>query len=132
MKNTLQQNILAFSSKYIGANYDQYDCYDIVRLFYFEVLGIKLNQLDYDDPRNKNQVDHLFNLEKENFIKHNKPQAGDIIVFRVHNLAGHIGIYWEDDSFIHTMYKTGCVLDNLSKWKHKVIGFYRWPNLSIQ
>lgn len=101
-------------------------------MFYRRVLTIELDRLSYDNPDDKEVVDGLFNIQKLNFNKVDSPQVGDIIVFRVQGLAGHVGVFLKENQFVHTMRKTNCCVERLDRWNRKIIGFYRWPSLNIQ
>ena len=113
----------------IGVGYNKMDCYELTIDFYKELLDIDLNNLSYDQPVKQDEIDKLFNLEKLNFKKVGDRKFGDIIVIRVYGLAAHIGIFLDGKKFLHTTSKTDCVIDNLDRYKKRIIGFYRWPNL---
>lgn len=125
MRNIRQQIFQAFLHKYIGVDYNRYDCWELTKLFYVELMGIDLDEVAYDDPNNKKNVSRLIEIERQKFSRIHSPSFGDIIVFKILGIASHLGIYVGDGKFLHTMNNTGCVVDNLSKWKWRVEGFYR-------
>lgn len=117
--------------KLIGIPYELMDCYQLAYRVYKDIFKINLDNLQYDQPINRTEIDGLFNLEKSKFKKVNNPNFGDIIVIRVLGLAAHIGVFLDGNNFIHTTSKTGCVVEDLRKYRKRIIGFYRWPSLDI-
>ena len=115
--------------KTIGTPYSEMDCYELTVDFYKKLLGIDLNSLQYKQPVEQKEIDQLFNLESANFKKVSDRKFGDIIVIRVLGLAAHIGVYLEGRRFLHTTSKLNCVIDDLTKYEKRIVGFYRWPSL---
>ena len=121
-----QQTSLEFLSKLIGIPYKEKDCWDIIKLFYKYAYDVDLSEFDIvpqDREGNANQINKKSILFKE--IE--EPCLGDIILFRVLGHNSHVGVYLSKRHFLHTLSKTGCIIDQLSTWKRRIKGIYRWP-----
>jgi len=125
VRNTHPQISQAYLTDLIGLPYRSFDCWEITKLFYRKIMFLDLDVIAYDDPSDKQNVSRLIEIEKQKFRQVNSPEFGDIIVFRVNGIASHIGIFVGEGSFLHTMEKTGCVIDKLAKWEKRIEGFFR-------
>lgn len=128
MKDIYPQAFLESSHRLIGIDYDERDCWGIASLFYKHVLNIDLDKYDseYDDPNDRKLVSSIINREKSNWLKVHKPKFGDIIVLKIYGLSAHVGIYLNEKKFLHTMEKTGSIVDNISVWEKRIEGYYRY------
>jgi cell wall-associated NlpC family hydrolase len=129
--------------EYLSLTYSSYDCYDLVKLFYRRELEIDLISDDYLSPnktslhgviRNKDEYKNLVQVQKRNFKRVGAPQYGDIILFSFCGIASHVGIYLEDNLFLHTQEKTGACIEKLSnqKWQKRLLGIYRYDQDKAQ
>jgi len=125
VKNTHQPISQASLLELIGLPYSAFDCWEITKLFYRKIMMLDLDAIVYDDPSDKKNVSRLIEIEKQKFKQVNSPGFGDIIVFRINGISSHIGIYINGGSFLHTMEKTGCVIDKLAKWEKRIEGYFR-------
>lgn len=128
MKNTPQQATKESLSNFIGLDYSKYDCYEVIQYFYDKVLGRKLEDF-YTSRPDKETTQDMIKREKSEFLKVNKPQFTDLIVFNINGIACHIGMYIDNEIFFHTQKKTGSCVARLKQWEKRVVGYYRWPTL---
>ena len=124
MKNIHQQFIRDYSRSFIGIPYDELDCYGLVRLFYNEILGIRLEEL-YQQRPTEQETSCIVSTEKEKFLEVASPEFGDIILFNVAGITCHIGVYINEIVFLHTRKHTNSVFEKMSNWKKRVKGYYR-------
>lgn len=129
MKNTTPQTSLESFHKYIGTPYTEYDCYEIIQLFYAQELNCDLPEL-YSNRPTTQETEDFYLIQKNEFKEVETPAFGDIIVFRVFGLACHVGMYVNDEVFFHSRQNVNCNLEKLSVWKKRVVGYYRWPQLN--
>lgn len=123
MQASLVDTILA---ELVGLPYDEFDCFQLYRLFQQKLNGIEIPKHFYGDPLD---VDHISQVVKDNKISYKriqKPALGDIILLRVFGVPSHIGIYLDQDRFLHTQKQTGSIVEKLNKWEKRIIGFYRY------
>lgn len=126
MRNTHQQIFQDCSHNFIGVPYDEKDCWQLVILFYKMILSIDLVQYNYKDPFDNEEIAALVITHRDKFIPVEVPQFGDIIVLRVFGFPSHLGIYLNESQILHTTDKTGSIIDQFSRWKTRVEGFYRY------
>lgn len=126
MKNTHQHYIQACITNLIGIPYDEKDCWDITKQFYLDILDIDLSSWDFHSDTRENDAKHM-DSSKRDFIKVGLPKFGDILLIRVLGHNSHVGVYIGDGKFVHTLKRTGCVVDQIKNWKNKIEGYYRWP-----
>jgi cell wall-associated NlpC family hydrolase len=111
-----------------GRTMEGCDCYGYIRLWYQSRLGIQLWDIDKEYPKDWPQNGE--NLFIENYwrqwVKVDKPEKYDVIIFNLHHQADHTGIYLRRGRFTH-MSKAGGVVAWLesSSWQGKVYGYYR-------
>ena len=118
--------------KYIGLSFNDYDCYNLVKLIYKEVYN-----KDILDTNIKHYESDLINQsylgEVDNWIEVKEPKEGDIMAIRLDSnyphLVTHFGVMINDKQMIHTTEKTNCVVENITKYYKLVAGFYRHKDL---
>lgn len=54
-----------------------------------------------------------------------EPLYGDLIVIDFMGVVSHVGINLGNGTMLHTSEKTGCVVEPLTKWKKRIVGYYR-------
>lgn len=114
-------------SRLIGIPYEKKDCWGIVVSFYKTVFDIELNPYYQEIPKTKTEAQTLVHNCLTDFHTVPKEQAkfGDIILVKILGFESHIAVYLGEGKILHTQYKTGCVIDSLSRWEKLVVGFYR-------
>lgn len=99
------------NTKYVigGLSKKGIDCSGLVYVTYLEKLGIEL-------PRTTELQSHI---GKE--IQRSELRAGDLVFFKTYVKIRHVGIYIEDDTFLHASTKEGVTISKLSDyyWKDK-------------
>lgn len=118
--------------KYIGLNFKDYDCFNLVKLIYKEVHNKQIL-----DTNVKHYESDLINQsylgEVDNWVEVKEPLEGDIVAIRLDSnyphLVTHFGVMINDKQMIHTTEKTNCVVENITKYYKLVAGFYRHKDL---
>lgn len=119
--------------KYIGLNFNDYDCFNLVKLIYKEV-----HNKDILDTNIKHYESDLINQsylgEVDNWIEVKEPKEGDIMAIRLDSnyphLVTHFAYCINDKQIIHTTEKTGCIVENISKYYRLSSGFYMYRELN--
>jgi cell wall-associated NlpC family hydrolase len=123
VKNIPLQSTLDFSDL-IGIPYLEMDCWQLIVEVYRR-KGITLQKYYDTPPQDKSYVASLIEAGKSNILKVENPLPNDIFTARLLGIECHVGIYLGRGKILHTMAKSNCVVDSLSKWKHRITGFYR-------
>lgn len=124
-------------SNYIGIPFEQLDCYALTRLFYRQEFGIELE--DFGLTCEKESEKGFFSKVAINYkeycakwIEVDKPCLGDVIALKwnlaMPNFVTHFAIAVSSERMIHTSYKTGSILDNISRYTRVIGGVYRHAN----
>jgi cell wall-associated NlpC family hydrolase len=111
-------------SHYIGRNYEQVNCWDLVREFYLKEFGIELRQY-YGKDLTSTEQQSLILSNRGSFTKVADPQFGDLMLLKLYGIECHIGIFIGEGKFLHSIKTTGSVLDSLDRYKHLISGYYR-------
>jgi cell wall-associated NlpC family hydrolase len=110
------------------------DCYGLVRHFYRNEYGIDIPKWEilhcHNGMKATQDIAIENNLYTDNpFIKVDIPQEGDLILFNILGFPIHVGIYIDNNSFLHSRredYNSEIV--KLDKWRNRIDGFYRIKN----
>jgi len=122
------KDLVGIPYKNHGRDASGMDCYGLV----IEVLrrmGINMPDVFYPDTRNETNHEILQILE--NGIpntKLDKPEEGAVVEILVMGQPSHVGVCLGDGTFIHAMKKIGVVIEPLSRYRHRIKGFYRVNN----
>ena len=104
------------------------DCYGLVK----EVLrrtGKNMPDVFYKDAKTETNKFILENLENAvPNTKLDKPEEGAVAEILVMGLPSHVGVCLGDGTFIHALKRIGVVIEPLSRYRHKIKGFYRVNN----
>jgi cell wall-associated NlpC family hydrolase len=113
----------------LGVPYEDKNCWDIVLDFYSLVFGITLDKF-YEEAPDRKVAGQLVetNLDKFQLVAPEDRQFGDIILVRVFGVDCHTAVYLGKGEMLHTLEKTGCVVDKTLRWKHLIVGYYRVKN----
>jgi cell wall-associated NlpC family hydrolase len=104
------------------------DCYGLV----IEVLrrrGISVPDVFYPDTGNETNKKILKVLEEGiPNTELQEPEEGAVVEILVFGEPSHVGVCLGDGTFIHALRKIGAVIEPLSRYRHKIKGFYRVNN----
>jgi len=101
------------------------DCYGLV----IEVLrrkGLTLLDVFYPDTSDETNIE-ILKILKEGIsnTKVDNPEEGDVVEILVHSQPSHVGVCLGDGTFIYALRKVGVVIEPLSRYRHRIKGYYR-------
>lgn len=103
-----------------------FDCYGLA----IEVLrrnGIEMKDEFYSDLKTRNEVNE--GIKRENsYMRIEKPRKNCIIEIAVHGEPLHCAVYIGNGMMIHTTQSTRVVIEPLSRYKSRVLGYYDVSN----
>ncbi len=114
--------------KYIGRDYREFNCLDVVKEFYMDQYGITVKDYYEGDTPSSKEVESLIVSNKGDFIQVSDPMFGDIVVIKLHGIECHIGVCVGRGRFIHSTKKVGSNLDQLQRYSNLISGYYRHRN----
>lgn len=118
-------DLLGIKYKPHGRNLEEgFDCYGLV----IEVLarnGIKVPDLYYDSLKPDEEFVCQFNSHTTEI---EKPEENCLIEIATFDSVGHVAVYIGDGLMIHTMIRTGVVIEPVRHYSHKIKGYYRVNN----
>lgn len=109
----------------IGIPYKELDCWGVAREFYKLELGMELKRYYVQAPNDNNIAKDLISTNMGDFEKIDKPEFGCLILINLNGIEAHIGIYLNEQQFLHTTIHSGCLVDRIHKWKDMIVGYYR-------
>jgi cell wall-associated NlpC family hydrolase len=114
-----------------GRSFKGCDCWGLVYLYYKHEYNIELPTYTswYIDVENLSVLDYTVNTNKnKDYILVDKPQVGDIVLFRIKGYVVHCGVYIGNGEFLHNFFGTNSCIERLDsvKWNKRVEGFYRY------
>lgn len=114
-------------SKYIGREYEKYNCLDLVKEFYSDQFNLCIkNYFEGDVVPDRKEIDCLIKTNKGEFTEIvAMPKFGDIVVINLYGYASHLGVYVGNGQFLHSLKRVGSCLDNISRYSKMIEGFYR-------
>lgn len=106
------------------------DCWGLVRLVMHEQFKIDLPSFDgqYEGSDDVCQIQELIAAHQEGWRQIDRPQPGDVVLFRVMGTVSHIGLVVDGGRFVHARRGHAVAIERLSsgRWHHRVVGFYRY------
>lgn len=112
--------------KYIGRNYEDYNCFDLVKEFYKDNFGLDLKHFwEGDTVPGRKEVESLIVTNKGDFIRVTAPKFGDIVIIRLYGVECHMGVVIEGGKFLHAARNIGSLLDRLERYSLMIAGYYR-------
>lgn len=112
--------------KYIGRNYDTYNCFELVKEFYKDQFNLDLsNYWEGGKTPNRDEVESLVVSNKGDFVRVDTPEFGDIVVLKLYGLECHIGVCLNKSQFLHSARNIGSLMDRLERYSKMIGGFYR-------
>jgi len=120
---------------YIGREYSvpECDCWSLIREFSIKELNRWLPQYMYSIEDVVSDAAVLMHAETalgNNWTKVEKPECGDVILFRIKGAVCHAGMYIGNGDFLHTLKGRNSTLENLrdGNWRNRTFGFFRYKN----
>lgn len=100
------------------------DCWGLAKELYHR-RGIDLPDFNISAMATDRITGELL-ANKPLWRKLQEPELYCIVVIRLicHGWADHVGIYLGNNKFIHAYRATGVVIDRLSRWRSRIIGYY--------
>ena len=114
--------------KYIGKNYEEYNCFDLVKEFYKDHFDIDLsNYWEQEHTPDKKTVQTLIASNKGDFNDVSRvPIAfGDIVVVKLYGMECHVGVCVGNGMFLHSIRGVGSCMETLKKYERMIAGYYR-------
>ena len=119
-------------NKYIGLPYEDYDCWQLIKLIYENELKTALP--DYRKMYNSSSdikqtgpvVSH--GIADGHWEKVEAPEPNDVLIFDILGVPSHCGLYIDNGDFIHAFNKCNAVVENITdlSWNRRLNGVYRW------
>jgi len=116
-----------------GRDYGGCDCYGLVCIIYKDSMGLILPSLAGSYSELGGSLVSLYEDNKGNWQQVDSPLIGDVVYFNVSGFPVHVGVYVGDNCFIHNIKNNGSssIGDvTHAKWKHRLIGYWRYDNSS--
>jgi cell wall-associated NlpC family hydrolase len=117
-------------SKYIGIKYSDYNCWELVALFYSQELNTSLPKYYEQRSEDRDKLSGIIYDKKSDYIEvsFDNLREYDLLLFYVKGVASHIGVYLGRGKFLHTREDVDTVVESLDKWKTKLAGIYRYEH----
>lgn len=129
MKNTSRQTFPDYS-KFVGIPYEDMNCWDLAVAFYREIMGIELSNIYTGPTPSREATRGHIHANVHDFHKVDAPEFGDIIILKIHGIESHISIFVGRNKMLHTLEKTGSVVDSMIRWEKIIVGYYRTKRTS--
>lgn len=111
--------------KYVGRDYESYNCLDLVKEFYRDYFGLELKNYFEGDVPDRKEVQSLIVTNKGDFVEVETPEFGDIVIIKLYGLECHIGVCLNTRQFLHSAKGIGSNIDRLERYSKMIAGFYR-------
>ena len=111
----------------IGISYEDANCFELVRRFYKQELGIELKSY-FDGPvPERSDAAKLVYTSKGDFaeVKEGPRKFGDILLIKLYGIECHIAVYVGEGRMLHSTRGSGSVIDRTSKWDKMIAGTFR-------
>lgn len=107
--DSLQENLFGFYLSWRGTPYrlgglsqSGIDCSGFVLLAYRDIFGLKL-------PRTTREQSHYGKRVKKSELR-----TGDLLFFKTGRFQNHVGLYWQEGTFIHASTSKGVMASSLN------------------
>jgi hypothetical protein len=119
-------DIRAIVDPLLGASYEQYHCWALLRVLFKNGWEIDLEE---DPATAANQVQEVwFRGESADPLMLACPW--DVMVMRVRGIAsGHVGVMFNETHFVHTRKSCGVCLEPLRRWTPRLLQIARLRRL---
>lgn len=107
------------------------DCWGLASVIYKNELKITLpDYLEfYENTNEREKLSALISSESQShWISVKEPNEFDVVVLNMRGVPMHVGIVTKPNHMIHCARGIGTTHEHYgtARWKHKVMGFYRW------
>lgn len=107
------------------------DCWGLASVIYKNELKITLpDYLEfYENTNEREKLSALISSESQShWISVKEPKEFDVVVLNMRGVPMHVGIVTKPNHMIHCARGIGTTHEHYgtARWKHKVMGFYRW------
>ncbi len=117
-----------------GRDWDAWDCYGMLCVFYREVLGVVLPSYvdDYQDagecPESRKGLRDLMAANMGAWHRVDEPEPGDGVLLLIGGRPIHVGLALGGGLMLHTEKRINTVIERLDSpmWAKRVEGFYRY------
>lgn len=111
----------------IGIKYSEMDCFELVRVFYKQEMGLELKHYYDSQGKDPKEAESLIYTNMGDFqkVEVSELSFGDILLIKIKGIESHIGVALGPQYFLHTTKATGSVIENLARWKNAITGAYR-------
>lgn len=123
-------------SEYVGLPFEpegrgpRYDCYGLLRLVYWERLGIELPLYTGYAKTLSAEVNALIETGKSDWRPVAEPSPWDGVLINVDGAENHIGIVIAPGWMLHTTRAKNACIENYTRpqWRSRIEGFYRYAH----
>ena len=104
--------------KYGGISKDGIDCSGFVKNLYSQIYNINLPRNTTSQMKDGERIDYF------------ERAMGDLVFFKTGTNTYHVGVYYENDNFIHASTSKGVMMSNLNEsyWLYNFIEIRRVTN----
>lgn len=107
------------------------DCWGLASVIYKNELKIILpDYLEfYENTNEREKLSALISSESQShWVSVKEPKEFDVVVLNMRGVPMHVGIVTKPNHMIHCARGIGTTHEHYgtARWKHKVMGFYRW------
>lgn len=128
----ISEKYLHIKYKHCGRGWEHGDCFNLLRLFYKEELGVELADfIGYAEYWYKEKNFLIDKCAEWGFLRVASPSRGDAILFKRGSKVSHCGVVLDHEYYLHTT-KAGTAVHSLYALYGglEVYGFYRHKELS--
>jgi len=121
-------NYIGIPYKFHGADRSGVDCLGIIKMYYAEMLGIRIPDYFYIHGSAKDSCHLTIEAGEQDHrwepVQH--LEYGDILIFRIGKYPSHVGMYLQDDEFLHCLEGRHSCIEQMENWKERFVKAYRW------
>lgn len=112
-----------------GRTTEGVDCWGLVCLFHRK-LGVDIPDYlaTYKSSSDMEGVGEAITEQKQNWLKVDEPEFGDVLVFNICGFPCHVGVYIGSGDFMHSFNGTDVCIERLGSlsWSRRLLETYRW------
>lgn len=113
--------------KYIGRDYGDYSCLDLVKEFYKDFFNLDVKNYYEGDVPDRKKVESLIVTNRGDFVRvpDVERKFGDIVIIKLYGIECHIGVVVNTSQFLHSAKNIGSNMDRLERYSKLISGYYR-------